>query len=391
MSSSGRIDGVLRRAVEEAEVPGVVAIAATDTTAGGVFYQGAFGVRQLGTAAPMTLDTVFRIASMTKTVTAVAAMQLVEAGRLSLDAPVPDIDPALGSPQVLEGFDGAGMPRLRPAARPITLRRLLTHTAGFGYETWNADIARYVATTGTPSTGTGRLAALALPLVFDPGERWEYGINIDWVGRLVEAASGEPLDRYFREHIFAPLGMNDTAFAPDPGQRRRQATVHQRDRTGALLPQILDPPANPEFHAGGGGLFSTAPDYLAFLSMLLHEGEGGGVRILRPETVRLIGENQIGDLDAGIMKTTNPARSNDVDFFPGMPVRWGLGSMLTLRPGPDGRSANSLTWAGVFNTYFWLDPAKRVAAAILTQLLPFADRRVLDLYRAFEREVYAAL
>src|SRR6266404_973535 len=203
------IDAALRRAAEAKEVPGVVAMAANDR---GVIYEGAFGLRDSAQGPAMTLDTIFRLASMTKAVTSVAAMQLVEQGKLQLDQPVGNVLPELAAPQVLEGFDDSGAPRLRPAKRPITLRHLLTHTAGFGYEVWDPDLIRYVKASGTPSTGTAKLASLRLPLVFDPGERWEYGINLDWVGRAVEAVGGQPLEVYFREHIFAPLGMSDTDY-----------------------------------------------------------------------------------------------------------------------------------------------------------------------------------
>ena len=244
------IDSVLRQAVDAKDVPGVVAMAVTDK---GQFYEGAFGTRLLGDGAPMTLDTVFRIASMTKAITCVAAMQLVEQGKLRLDEPVPNIDPALGSPQVLEGFDAAGAPRLRPAKRPITLRHLLTHTAGFSYEVWDADMVRYVKASGMPSMASGKVAALRMPLVFDPGDKWEYGINIDWVGRLVEAISGQTLDAYFRDKIFVPLGMQDSGYVTSDEQRARQARVHQRQADGTLAPQPLETPSTPEFWSGGGG------------------------------------------------------------------------------------------------------------------------------------------
>jgi CubicO group peptidase (beta-lactamase class C family) len=318
-------------------------------------------------------------------------MQLVEQGTLQLEAPVPDIDPALSTPKVLEGFDASGAPRLRPAQRPITLRHLLTHTAGFCYAVWDPHMARYVAQTGMPSTSTGQLAALRMPLVFDPGDKWEYGINIDWVGRIVEVVSGQPLDAYFRDRIFAPLGMMDSGFVTSPEQRARQASVHQRQADGTLVPQPLEAPFIPEFYAGGGGLYSTAPDYLTFLQMLLHGGSFEGARILRPETVALMGRNHIGDLQAGVLETENPALSNDTDFFPGAQVRWGLGYMLNMEPGPNGRSAGTVSWAGLFNSYYWLDPVKRVTGAILTQILPFADHRAVTLYGAFERGVYEAL
>jgi CubicO group peptidase (beta-lactamase class C family) len=383
-----RIDAALRRAVEAGEVPGVVAMAAT---AEGPVYEAALGKRTLGAGPAMTHDTVFRIASMTKAITSVAAMQLVEQGKLALDAPVPDIDPALARPQVLEGFDASGAPILRPAKRPITLKYLLTHTAGFVYEMWNADAKHYVETTGTPPVLSGRAAALRRPLAFDPGERWEYGINIEWAGRLVEALSGKSLDAYFRDHIFAPLGMRDTGFVATSEQWARQAHVHQRRADGSLEAQPLPPPAVPEFFAGGGGLVSTAPDYLRFLRMLLGGGTFDGVQVLRPATVAEMNRNQIGELPAGVMKTCMPERSNDVDFFPGAPIRWGLGYMINMRPGPNGRSAGTVSWAGLFNSYYWLDPARRVAGVILTQILPFADPAVLRLHGEFERGVYALL
>ena len=383
-----RIDAALRAAVEAKEVPGIVAMATTEK---GLFYEGVFGTRDLGKGPAMTRDTVFRIASMTKAVTSVAAMQLVEQGKLTLEGPLPDVDKALNAPQVLDGFDAAGAPQLRPAKRAITLRHLLTHTAGFSYEVWDGNAVRYVKASGMPSTASGKIAALRLPLMFDPGERWEYGVNTDWVGRIVEAVSGEPLDVYFRDHIFAPLGMNDTGFVASPEQRGRQASVHQRKPDGSLDPQPLETPFTPEFYAGGGGLYSTAPDYLIFLQMLLNAGSFNGTRILKPETVALMGQNHIGDIEAGILKTQMPMRSQDVDFFPGISLKWGLGYMINMQPGPNGRSTGSLTWAGIFNTYYWIDPQRRVAGMIMTQVLPFADTRTVALYGQFERGVYEAL
>jgi methyl acetate hydrolase len=386
--SRARIDDVLRQAVDGKEVPGVVAMAATDK---GPLYEGVFGTRDLGKGPVMTVDTIFRIASMTKAVTCVAAMQLVEQGKLQLEDPVPNIDPALGSPQVLEGFDAAGAPKLRPAKRPITLRHLLTHTAGFSYEIWNPNTVRYVKTSGMPSFGTLKVAALRMPLAFDPGDKWEYGVNIDWVGRIVEATSGQPLDAYFRDRIFGPLNMKDTGYVASAEQRSRQASVHRRQADGTLVPQPLETPFTPEFWPGGSGLYSTGRDYLAFLQMLLHEGSFNGVRLLRPETVAQMAKNHIGDIPAGVVKSENPALSNDVDFFPGAQVRWGLGYMLNMQPGPNGRSAGTVSWGGIFNTYYWLDPAKRVTGLIMTQILPFADHRAVKLYGQFERGVYDAL
>jgi methyl acetate hydrolase len=383
-----RIDRVLGDAVEAREVPGVVALAADDR---GTLYEGAFGARDLDAGGAMTLDTLFRIASMTKAITSVAAMQLVEAGKIALDDPVPDIDPALSRPQVLDGFDGAGQPRLRAAKRPITLRHLLTHTAGFTYDWSNANTARYLQLTGSPAMSSGKLAALRQPLAFDPGDKWEYGINIDWAGRLVEALSGKSLDTYLHEHVCGPLGMRDTGFVLTAAQRARLARVHQRQPDGRVAPTEFEFAANPEFHAGGGTLYSTARDYLSFLQMLLQDGELNGARILRPETVALINGNHVGELQAGRLPSRVPERAHDFELFPNMPVRWGLAYMLNTQPGPNGRSPMSGSWAGIFNSYYWLDPARRVAGVIMAQFLPFADPAMLRLYGEFERGVYALI
>ena len=387
MQALAGIDAALSRAVEAKEVPGVVALAATDT---GILYEGAFGLRDVVDGPAMTRDSVFRIASMTKAVTSVAAMQLVEQGKLQLDEPIGKVLPELAAPQVLEGFDSAGAPRLRSAKRPITLRHLLTHTAGFGYETWNPELIRYVAVTGMPSLMTGKLAVLRAPLVFDPGDRWEYGINIDWVGRAVEAVVGQPLDAYFGAHIFAPLGMTDTGFVPSADQASRLVRVHRRGPDGSLEPITMEVPHR-EFFSGGGGLLSTGRDYLGFLQMLLHQGRFNGAELLRPETVAILGQNQIGNLQLGVMRTAMQELSNDVDLFPGVRCGHGLASVVNAQQGPNGRSAGTLTWAGLFNTYYWIDPQKHVAGVILTQILPFADDRAVKLYGEFERGVYDAL
>src|SRR5262245_31855451 len=384
-----QIEDVLRRGVDAGDTVGVVAMAATEK---GVLYEGAAGLRALDQTAAMTPDTVFRIASMTKAITSVAAMQLVEQGKLKLDEPVPSIDPTLTSPQVLEGFDVSGEPKLRPAKRPITLRHLLTHTAGFGYDQWDPSLNRYVKTAGLPSRATGKLVTIRMPLVFDPGDRWLYGINTDWVGRLVEATSGQPLDVYFRDQIFTPLGMNDSGYRPTADQRARQARLYTRQADGGLALQPLETvPDAPEFWSGGGPLYSTPRDYLIFLQMLLHGGSVNGVRLLKPETVAEMHRNATGDIPCGVLKTEMSALSNDVNLFPGAPLRWALAYMLNVEAGPNGRSAGTVSWGGLFNTYYWLDPARNVTGLIMTQVLPFADPRVLNLYGRFEASVYEAL
>jgi len=387
------IDQHLRQAADAKEVPGVVAVAANDN---GVVYEGAFGKRDLAKGTDMTVDSVFWIASMTKAVTATAAMQLVEQGKLQLDEPISKVLPDLAAPQVLEGFDDKGQPKLRPAKRPITLRQLLTHTAGFTYDLWDADTAKYVKYANLPSITTCKNAALQTPLAFDPGEHWEYGINVDYAGKAVEAVSGQNLAVYLREHLFQPLGMKDTDFIIGPDQKTRLVSVHARGADGGLAPIEFGLPQEPEFFMGGGGLYGTGRDYLAFLQMLMHGGEFNGTRILRPETVTEMSKNNIGDVNISrvVLKTTAPTATPDIDMgslFPGQDIKWGLSFLINPQQGPAGRSGGSLSWAGLANTYFWVDPSKRVAGVILTQILPFADSRVLNLYAAFESGVYKSL
>lgn len=380
------IDAMLRTATNAGEIPGVVALAATDR---GILYEGAFGRRRLGGGAAMTRDTVFRVASMVKLITSVAALQLVEQNKLVLDAAVPDIDPAIGSPQVLEGFDDKGLPLLRPARQPITLRHLLTHTSGLAYRLWDARAVRYAAAIDKLPAAR-RKEAPRSALMFDPGEGWRYGTSIDWVGRIVASVSGVSLDVYFRDHILDPLGMKDTAFVISPRQREREASVHRRGPSGALTAEPMEAVPGGHSFSGGGGIYSSGPDYLTLIRALLRGGELDGVRILRTETVALMGQNQIGNVDVAVLKTTNPALSNDVDLCPGTGLKWGFGHMINMQAIAGGRSAGSLTWGGLLNTYYWIDPDRRIAAVFMTQVLPFADTRALRLYRQFERGIYAA-
>jgi CubicO group peptidase (beta-lactamase class C family) len=376
------IDAALHAKVSAQEIPGVVAMAANETS---VVYQGALGLRNMTAAAPMSTDTVFRIASMVKLLTSVAALQLVEQGKLKLDEPAANIDPALASPQLLTGFDAKGVPLLRPARKPITLRNLLTHTSGFSYPLWDPIVVRYL------QAARGKPHLPRRPLMFEPDSRWAYGGSLDNVGRLVEIASGKSLDRYFNDHITGPLGMNDTGFTTSEKQRARQASLHVRGPDGKLVAKPLEKPTAPKSFSGGGGIYSTAPDYLALLQALLNGGSFRGASILRPESVALMAQNQIGNLEVGVMRTTNPALSNDVDLFPGARLRWGLGHMINVGPVPDGRRAGSLTWAGLFNTYYWIDPTTKIAGVIMMQMLPFVDRQALVAYRQFERGIYHAL
>lgn len=388
MQSQAEIDEILRQKCDAKEIPGVVAIAASGSD---VIYQGAFGKRDLSKPDAMTEDSVFWIASMTKAVTTAGAMQLVEQGKLSLDAPIGEVLPDLSEPQVLEGFDAAGEPKLRPAKGPITLRHLMTHTAGFAYNVWNGDCAQYLEKTGTPNIFSCQNIALKTPIMSDPGTRWEYGINIDFVGKAVEAASGKRLDAYLRDHMFAPLGMNDTGFKITDDMRQRLVATHARGEDGSLAPIPFEIEQNPEFHMGGGGLYGTAGDYIKFTQMILNKGSGNGNQVLKPETVALMGQNHIGDLTIGKMTTVAPMYTNDVDLFPDIVKKWGLSFLINTAKTPEGRSAGSLAWAGLANTYFWIDPARDVTGVILMQVLPFVDAKCIEAFAGFERGVYAGL
>lgn len=380
-------DKVLKEAVAKGDVPGVVAVA---TDRKGQTYEGGFGKRVKGEGADMTPDTVAWIASMTKALTGAVAMQQVERGKLGLDTPAKAVIPQLGEVGVLEGFDGTGKPKLRKAKRDITLRHLLTHTAGFGYDIWNADLAKYQEAEGVPGVISCQNKALTTPLLFDPGERWYYGINIDWAGKMVEAAAGKKLGQVLRDDLLGPLGMNDTAFRISDGMRGRMAKIHHRGPDGALTADpALEIPQEPEFEMGGGGLYSTAGDYLKFVRMMLNDGKtDNGKAVLKPETVATMSKNAMGESRVTLLKTAAPPFSNDAEFFPGLDKQWGLSFMINNQEAPTGRSAGGLAWAGLANTYYWIDQKKGVGGVYVTQILPFADVKSLPLFYAFESAVY---
>ena len=388
MQSKAQIDQVLRQKSDAGEIPGMVAMAANSKE---VIYQGAYGKRDVSKDDEMTTDSVFWIASMTKAITTAGAMQLVEQGKLSLDGPIGKVLPDLAAPQVLEGFDEKGEPKLRPARTAITLRHLMTHTAGFCYDMWNGDMVTYLEKSGTPGITTCKNAALQTPLMTDPGTRWEYGTNIDFVGKAVEAVSGKKLDAYLRDHLLAPLGMTDTAFRIGDAQRQRLVAMHSRGEDGSLAPIPFELEQNPEFHMGGGGLYGTAGDYIKFTQMILNKGRGNGNQLLKAETVALMGQNHIGDLTMGKLVSAVAFATNDVDLYPDMDKKWGLSFLINTARTPEGRSPCSLAWAGLANTYFWIDPSRNVAGVILMQVLPFADPKCLETFAGLERGVYAGL
>jgi methyl acetate hydrolase len=371
------IDQQLANAVGDKTIAGVVAMA-TDRKS--VLYRGAFGAADVATGHPMTLDTLFRIASMTKAITSTAAMQLIEAGRFGLDDPVAKYLPDFAHLSVFDAFDGATREyRLRPATRAVTVRHLMTHTSGFGYPFTSAILRDFKPRPGDP----------AEPLLFEPGERWHYGTSTDWLGRLVERVSGETLEGYFRRHIFDPLKMPDTFYNVPADKQARLAAVHRRLPDGSIVKDQSQPPPVIATPIGGGGLASTADDYARFLRMLLNGGELDGARVLSAGTVELMGQNHIGALGVPALKSAMPERSADFTFVADGRDKWGLGFLITGDHVAGKRSAGSLSWGGINNTYFWVDRTRGIAGVILMQFLPFADPKALAVYDGFERGVYS--
>ena len=377
---SASLDEKLSAAVTRGDVPGLVVIAATRDR---VLYQGVFGKAEVGRERPMTADALFRIASMTKAVTSVAAMQLYEQGRFALDDPAEKYLPELADLKVFESFDATGAYKVRAAAKKVTIRHLLTHTSGLGYG-FTSPILRDFK----PRDGEKYEAG---PLLFEPGTQWIYGTGVDWVGRLVEKLSGKNLEEYFRERIFTPLGMSDTFYNVPETKQPRLVTVHRRQDGRADAP-LTERPNQPQRPAttfnGGGGLSSTASDYIRFERMVLNNGTLDGARILSADTVALMSKNQIGQVGVPAVKTAQPDLSMDFTFINDGRDKWGLGFLITTSHVAGKRSAGSLSWGGINNTYFWIDPARGIAGVVMMQVLPFADTKALAICDTFERGVY---
>ncbi len=388
MGVQDEIQEILDRGVANGDVIGAnAAIVGPD----GVTASAAAGLRSSVSGAAMGTDTVCWIASMTKAVTGLAAMQQVERGNLGLDSPAREVLPILGELPVLTGFGDDGQPLTRPPARDITLRHLLTHTAGFGYDIWSDDLARYAELTGNPGVISCMKSALTMPLVFDPGDRWFYGTNIDYAGLMVEAATGQSLGAYMAEHIFAPLGMTSTAFRITGDMRCRLSDMHARLEDGSLVPMEFEIPQEPEFEMGGGGLYSTIVDYARFLQLFLNRGRAGGTQVVEPQTVAEMTRNNMGDLRVELLKTANPGYSHDAEFFPGVAKSWGLTFQINEEPAPTGRPAGGLMWAGLANSFYWIDLHNDVAGVYASQIVPFADPRTHQLFVDIETAVYREL
>jgi methyl acetate hydrolase len=378
-NGAGKLDDTLRSGIAQRKIPAAVGMAATPDS---ILYSGAFGTRD-SSGAPVNADSIFAIASMTKAITTVAALQLVEQGKVKLDEPVSQHLPQLGKLEVLEGFDAAtGKPKLRPARTPVTLKHLLTHTSGICYDIWDPDMFQYT------SKMKGAVPDVA-PLMFEPGTRWQYGMGVDWAGRLVEAVSGMNLEAYFQAKILEPLDMRDTSYLMPASKFDRLVTGYARQADGSLQQNPRVPPRVPKEFGGGGGLYSTTADCVRFMQMILRKGRGrNGDRILQAPTVESMEINQIGAATAGKMKSYRPNLSSDVDMQPGATEKWGLGFLINTTAYGGGRSEGSLAWAGLFNTFFWIDPKRSTCAVLMMQFLPFVDQEAVGLLGDFERAVY---
>lgn len=353
----------------------------------GITFSGAAGEAADGRKAAE--DTVFRIFSMTKAIGATAAMILIERGQLSMDTPVADILPDWSKLKVLEGFEG-DTPVMREPKTQATVRHLATHTSGLEYEFWNADVPKYLELAQVPTILSGLKSALHYPLTSDPGTRWGYGIGIDWLGQVVEKVDGRRIDTFCQDEIFDPLGMTDTGFEPD-GKQDRLSVVSMRQEDGGFAPVDLAPPSRPEVYGMGHALYSTAPDYMRFLRMVLRKGELDGNRILKEESIAEMCADQMQGLEILPMVSCAPHVSADLPTIPGVRSTHSFAFSRNEDPIEGKRSAGSLGWAGVCNTHYWLDPEKDVAAVIMTQTLPFLEPGMLAAYDAYERAVYAAL
>jgi methyl acetate hydrolase len=385
------LDSVLDRVVgSKPRVPGVVAMI---TDRRGNIYEGAKGERVLGSGDAMTADSVFAIFSTTKAITGTAVMQCVEEGKLDLDAPAKKYAPDIGKLQVLEGFDASGKPKLRAPKRDVTTRMLMLHTAGFGYDFFNEQYNRLAQKHGQPSVVTSSKASIMTPLLFDPGDKWEYGSNIDWCGQVVEGIRGKRLGEVMKERIFAPLGIVDMAFTMTPSMRNRLARIHQREKDGSLTPlKDFELPQNPEVHMGGHGLYSTVGEYMKFIRMWLNDGAGPNGRVLKAETVAAAVKNGLqANHKVVVLPGVIPTLSNDAEFFPGLKKSWSYTFMVNDEKAPTGRPAGAIGWAGLANLFYWIDRQNGFGGFWATQIFPFGDPVSFTGYMDFETATYNAM
>ena len=371
-------------------VPGVVAML---TDKKGNTFEGAAGERSLGGGEAMTKDSVFAIFSTTKAITGTCILQCVEEGKLDLDAPAKNYAPDIGKLQVLDGFDDAGNPKLRAPKQDITTRMLMLHTAGFGYDFFNENYNRLATQHGQPSVITSSKQALMTPLLFDPGEKWEYGTNMDWAGQVVEGIRGKRLGEVMQERIFSQLGITDMAFSMTPDMRKRLARMHARNADGSLTPMNeFELPPEPEVHFGGHGLYASVGEYMKFIRMWLNDGDGPNGRVLKAETVEMAVKNGLKSHQKVVMLPgVIPSLSNDAEFFPGLKKSWSYTFMVNDEPAPTGRPAGAIAWAGLANLFYWIDRQNGLGGFWATQILPFADVPSVVGYLDLETAAYASL
>ena len=383
-------DAILHRTVNAAGgAPGVVAMA-TDRKAN--FYEGAAGRRELGKEQPMTTDSVMAIFSTTKALTGTCAMQLVEEGKIRLDDAAKKYVPEIAEIQVLDGFDSSGQPKTRAPKRDITVNDLMLHTAGFCYEFFSHDDLQYRNAKGVPTVVSSSFASIRTVLLHDPGERWTYGVNIDWLGRIVEQQRGKRLGEVMKERIFEPLGMVDIGFTMSESMKARRATIHNRAMDGKLTPlPDLVLPQPPEMDTGGHGLYASVGEYMKFIRMMLNDGAGPNGRVLKAETVAQMCQNGLGSLKSGGWTTSIPSLSNEGEFFPGLPKSWAYTFQVNDAPTPSGRPAGSLMWAGLANLFYWIDRKSGVGGYWGSQILPFQDVASYPGFVDFETAVYQHL
>jgi methyl acetate hydrolase len=384
------VDAILSRTVGVAGgVPGVVAML-TDRKSN--VYEGSAGRRELGKDQPMTADSVMAIFSTTKALTGTCVMQLVEEGRVRLDDPAKKYVPEIAELQVLDGFDAAGQPKTRAPKRDITVKDLMLHTSGLCYEFFSHDDLKFRTAKDIPTVVSSSFASVRTVLLHDPGERWTYGVSIDWLGRIVEQLRGKRLGEVMRERVFDPLGMRDIAFTMTPAMQARRATIHDRAMDGKLTPlPDLVLPQPPEMDMGGHGLYASVGEYMKFIRMMLNDGAGDHGRVLKPETVAQMCLNGLGNLKSGGWTTSIPSLSNAGEFYPGLPKGWAYTFQVNEAVAPSGRPAGSLMWAGLGNLYYWIDRQNGIGGFWGTQILPFHDIASYPGYVDFETAAYQHL
>ncbi|MDF2234656.1 serine hydrolase [Albimonas sp. CAU 1670] len=381
------ISEALEAHVQAGDTVGCVAVVADHH---GTLHQSAHGLRAAGGAQPMTLDSVFQIASMTKAIGCAALMRLVEQGRCSLDDDAGALLPDLGALPVLDGFDG-DTPRFRPRRRPVTLGQLASHTAGLGYEMWNADQLRLLAQRGVKRRDAGRAGLANFPFLREPGERWEYSVAIDWIGIAIEEIAGEPIREFLAREILGPLGMTSTDVTLTEAMRPRLVSNHRPGEDGRLAPAPGIGEYPDGFFAMGGCMSGTAPDYARFARMILRDGELDGVRVFAPETVRAMSASIIGDLRVRNLPSALPMLTAPLEIFPGVEKTHTPLFMRVEQDVPGMRRAGTLFWAGLFNTHYWIDPASGLAAVLMMQQSPFLSPPARAAFESFERAVYREL